>query len=282
MEWTHTSANLQHAKTTARREQSRESDAKENTVRMEEMLWRVRPFPPSKVTAPHIRVNIHHEAHARPRCRRGHRARARASEAAGLTRSPPPPRLPRSACHQPRGRSKGSAQRIGARREGRGALACAPFIHPLLRGDVNPVGGAAPVDRQEPRRPTCSGRLRSGAQHKVALDSAGLGRGSPAEDRLDLRWAVGCAQVVVALRRGGRLTTARHTAGTPPNTAQGGRGVQRARAGAAGAEQGAAGACQALTGETSPPRPPAHRHRGECSAGSHRSSGRRRRRRLWH
>ena len=29
MEWTHTSANLQHAKTTARREQSRESDAPE-------------------------------------------------------------------------------------------------------------------------------------------------------------------------------------------------------------------------------------------------------------
>ena len=149
----------------------------------------------------------------------------------GLTRSPPPRRLPRSACHQPRGRSKGSAQRIGARREGRGALLCAPFIHPLLRGDVNPVGGAAPVDRQEPRRPTCSGRLRSGAQHKVALDSAGLGRGSPAVDRLDLRWAVGRAQVVVALSRGGRLSTARHTADMPPNTAQGGRGVQRARAG---------------------------------------------------
>ena len=125
---------------------------------------------------------------------------------------------------------------------GGGALACAPFIHPLLWGDVDAVGGAAPVDRQEPRRPTCSGRLRSGAQHKVALDSAGLGRGSPAEDRLDLRWAVGCAQVVVALSRGGRLSTARHTADTPPNTAQAG-GVQRARAGAAGAEQGAAAAC---------------------------------------
>ena len=210
--------------------------------RMEEMPWRVRPSPPLAGHCTSHPRNIHHEAHARPRCRRGHRARARASEAAGLTRSPPPPRLPRSACHQPRGRSKGSAQRIGARREGRGALLCAPFIHPLLRGDVNPVGGAAPVDRQEPRRPTCSGRLRSGAQHKVALDSAGLGRGSPAVDRLDLRWAVGRAQVVVALSRGGRLSTARHTADTPPNTAQGG-GVQRARAGAAGAEQGAAAAC---------------------------------------
>ena len=34
--------------------------------RMEEMPWRVKPSPPSQVTAPHIRVNIHHEAHARP------------------------------------------------------------------------------------------------------------------------------------------------------------------------------------------------------------------------
>mmetsp|Transcript_16855 Transcript_16855/g.40246 ORF Transcript_16855/g.40246 Transcript_16855/m.40246 type:complete len:253 (-) Transcript_16855:238-996(-) len=92
-----------------------------------------------------------------------------------------------------------------------------PFIHPLLRGDVDPVGGGAPVDRQEPRRPTCSvgedfGRLRSGAQQKVALHSAGLGRGSPAVDGLDLRWAVGCVQVAGALRRGGRRTTARRTA----------------------------------------------------------------------
>ena len=29
-------------------------------------MGRVRPSPPSQVTAPHIRVNIHHEAHARP------------------------------------------------------------------------------------------------------------------------------------------------------------------------------------------------------------------------
>jgi len=106
-----------------------------------------------------------------------------------------------------------------------GAVARAPFIHPLLRGDVDPVGGGAPVDRQEPRRPTCSvgedfGRLRSGAQQKVALHSAGLGRGSPAVDGLDLRWAVGCVQVAGALRRGGRRTTARRTASTPPNTAQ--------------------------------------------------------------
>ena len=128
MEWTHTSANLQHAKTTARREQSRESDAKENTVRMEEMLWRVRPFPPSKVTAPHIRVNIHHEAHARPRCRRGHRARARASEAAGLTRSPPPRRLPRSACHQPRGLQRVSTTHW--RQEGREGSVGVRTIHP--------------------------------------------------------------------------------------------------------------------------------------------------------
>ena len=138
-------------------------------------------------------------------------------------------------------------QRVSAthwRQEGEGgggALACAPFIHPLLRGDVNPVGGAAPVDRQEPRRPTCSGRLRSGAQHKVALDSAGLGRGSPAVDRLDLRWAVGCAQVVVALRRGGRLTTARHPAGTPPNTAQGGRGGAAGAGGRGGRIAGCSG-----------------------------------------
>ena len=208
-------------------------------------------------------------------CRRRHRPYSLAPSSEATSLSLPP--------------TARALQRVSAthwRQEGRGgALACAPFIDPLLRGDVNPVGGAAPIDRQEPRRPTCSGsvgRLRSGAQHEVALDSAGLGRGSPAVDGLDLRWAVGCAQVVVALRGGGRLTTARHTASTPPNTAQGGRGVQRARVGAAGAEQGAAGACQALTGETSPPRPPAHRHRGECSAGSHRSSGRRRRRRLWH
>ena len=248
------------------------------------MVWRVRPSPPSRVTAPHPG-----EYTSRSACtstlppgtsgsRQGLRSRrphslAPSSEATSLSLPPTARALQRvSATHW--------------RQEGRGgALVCAPFIDPLLRGDVNPVGGAAPVDRQEPRRPTCSGgvgRLRSGAQHKVALDSAGLGRGSPAVDRFDLRWAVGCAQIVVALSRGGRLTTARHTAGTPPNTAHGGRGVQRARAGAAGAEQGAAGACQALTGETSPPRPPAHRHRGECSAGSHRRSGRRRRRRLWH
>ena len=160
----------------------------------------------------------------------------------GLTRSPPPRRRPRSACHQPRGRQRVSATHWRQEGEGGGgALACAPFIHPLLWGDVDPVGGAAPVDRQEPRRPTCSGRLRSGAQHKVALDSAGLGRGSPAEDRLDLRWAVGCAQVVVALRRGGRLTTARHPAGTPPNTAQGERGA--ADAGGRGGRRAGCSGC---------------------------------------
>ena len=171
-----------------------------------------------------------------------------------------------SAAHDPRG----------------GALARAPFIHPLLRGDVDPVGGAAPIDRQEPRRPTCSvgedfGRLRSGAQQKVALHLAGRGRCSPAVDGLDLRWAVGCVQVAGALRRGGRLTTARQTAGTPANTAQVaeeccGRG--RARR----VQEGAAGACQALTGETSLPRPPAHWYREECSAGIPQSSGRHRRR----
>ena len=165
-------------------------------------------------------------------------------------------------------------------------MARAPFIHPLLRGDVDPVGGGAPVDRQEPRRPTCSvgedfGRLRSGAQQKVALHSAGLGRGSPAVDGLDLRWAVGCVQVAGALSRGGRRTTARRTASTPPNTAQAAGGCcGRKRAWRV---QGAvAGACQALTGETSPPRPSAHRYREECSAGIHRSSGRRRRRPPWH
>ena len=49
MEWTHTSANLQHAKTTARREQSRESDAPEKhwgLGKNGEMPWRVRPSPP--------------------------------------------------------------------------------------------------------------------------------------------------------------------------------------------------------------------------------------------
>jgi len=40
--------------------------------------------------------------------------------------------------------------------------------------------------------------------------------------------------------------------------------------------------CQALTGETNPPRPPAHRQHEECSAGILRSSGRRRRRPPWH
>ena len=122
MEWTHTSANLQHAKTTARREQSRESDAPEKHWGLGENGGDAvarRPSPPLAGHCTSHPRNIHHEAHARPRCRRGHRARARASEAAGLTRSPPPPRLPRSACHQPRGRSKGSAQRIGAWREGR-------------------------------------------------------------------------------------------------------------------------------------------------------------------
>ena len=136
---------------------------------------------------------------------------------------------------------KGQRNALAPGGRGGGALACAPFIHPLLWGDVDPVGGAAPVDRQEPRRPTCSGRLRSGAQHKVALDSAGLGRGSPAEDRLDLRWAVGCAQVVVALRRGGRLTTARHPADTPPNTAQGGRGGAAGAGGRGGRRAGCSG-----------------------------------------
>ena len=123
-------------------------------------------------------------------------------------------------------------------------MARAPFIHPLLRGDVDPVGGAAPIDRQEPRRPTCSvgedfGRLRSGAQQKVALHLAGLGRCSPAVDGLDLRWAVGCVQVAGALRRGGRLTTARHTAGTPANTAQVAEGCC-GRGGCKGARRGRA------------------------------------------
>ena len=161
-----------------------------------------------------------------------------------------------------------------ASREG-GVSARAPFIHPLLRGDVDPVGGATPVDRQEPRRPTCSmgeafGRLRSRAQQEIALHSAGLGRGSPAVDGLDLR-AVGRAEVSGALRRGGRGTAARSPAGTPPNTAQLADGVLRAQA-------GAASACRALTGETSPPRPPAHRRSEGCSAGIHRSSGRHQRR----
>ena len=165
-------------------------------------------------------------------------------------------------------------------------MARAPFIHPLLRGDVDPVGGAAPIDRQEPRRPTCSvgedfGRLRSGAQQKVALHLAGLGRCSPAVDGLDLRWAVGCVQVAGALRRGGRLTTARHTAGTPANTAQVAEGCC-GRGRARRVQGGTAGPCQALTGETSLPRPPAHWYREECSAGIPRSSGRHRRRPPWH
>ena len=245
MEWTHTSANLQHAKTTARREQSRESDAPEKHWGLGENGGDA----VARQTLPPPRRSLHltsEEYTSRGACtstlppgtsgsrqglgsRRPH-SLAPSSEATSLSLPPTARALQRvSATHW---RQEGGA----------GALACAPFIHPLLWGDVDPVGGAAPVDRQEPRRPTCSGRLRSGAQHKVALDSAGLGRGSPAVDRLDLRWAVGRAQVVVALSRGGRLSTARHTADTPPNTAQGG-GVQRARAGAAGAEQGAAAAC---------------------------------------
>ena len=244
MEWTHTSANLQHAKTTARREQSRESDAPEKHWCPGGEWRRCRgasdPPPPLQVTAPHIRgIYITRRMHVHV--------------AAGDIGLAPGPRKPPASLARPllggylaqpatnREGSKGSAQRIGARREGRGALLCAPFIHPLLRGDVDPVGGAAPVDRQEPRRPTCSGRLRSGAQHKVALDSAGLGRGSPAVDRLDLRWAVGRARVVVALRRGGRLTTARHPAGTPPNTAQGGRGGAAGAGGRGGRRAGCSG-----------------------------------------
>ena len=75
--------------------------------RMEEMPWRVRPSPPLAGHCTSHPRNIHHEAHARPRCRRGHRARARASEAAGLTRSPPPRRRPRSACTNREGAPKG-------------------------------------------------------------------------------------------------------------------------------------------------------------------------------
>ena len=151
MEWTHTSANLQHAKTTARREQSRESDAPEKHWGLGENGGDAvarRPSPPLAGHCTSHPRNIHHEAHARPRCRRGHRARARASEAAGLTRSPPPPRLPRSACHQPRGRSKGSAQRIGARRGRGGRSVGVRTIHP-----PTPVGRRRCRRGRRSRRP---------------------------------------------------------------------------------------------------------------------------------
>ena len=96
--------------------------------RMEEMPWRVRPSPPLAGHCTSHPRNIHHEAHARPRCRRGHRARARASEAAGLTRSPPPRRLPRSACHQPRGLQRVSTTHW--RQEGREGSVVVRTIHP--------------------------------------------------------------------------------------------------------------------------------------------------------
>mmetsp|Transcript_13333 Transcript_13333/g.27058 ORF Transcript_13333/g.27058 Transcript_13333/m.27058 type:complete len:319 (-) Transcript_13333:54-1010(-) len=91
-----------------------------------------------------------------------------------------------------------------------------PFIHPFLRGDVDPVGRATPVDRQEPRRSTCSMIeredfvLRSCAKREGTLLSAGLSRGGPAVYGLDLH-TVECA-LSEALRRGGRRDTARRTA----------------------------------------------------------------------